>query len=266
MSYLSPTLTLLVNAVKKATSSLDRDFSEIEKLQSSVRNYQTFVTRSFEKVSQTLRNELMRIRPDAAFVENNRPLGRGACFMVNPIDGIGNFIRGVPLFATTVAYCENGEVKASVVYNRASDELYFAEKGNGAYKEGFRNHERLRVSATKEPAQALVSAQIGFQHGSAEYTAAYRDLFAETDNVRVLGSVSLEMANVAAGKFDACLSLGNHLNAVAAGLLLVREAGGYVYNLKRVEFAPEKIEQVIVSDQIAATNASLEALVVRLAG
>ncbi len=108
MSYLSPTLTLLVNAVKKATSSLDRDFSEIEKLQSSVRNYQTFVTRSFEKVSQTLRNELMRIRPDAAFVENNQPLGRGACFMVNPIDGIGNFIRGVPLFATTVAYCENG--------------------------------------------------------------------------------------------------------------------------------------------------------------
>lgn len=116
--------------------------------------------------------------------------------MVNPIDGMGNFVRGIPVFATTVAYCENGEVKASVVYNRASDELYFAEKGSGAYKEGFRNHERLRVSAVKDGAAALVAASIGFQHGSAEYTAAYRDLFAETENVRLLGSVALSLAGV----------------------------------------------------------------------
>lgn len=144
MSYLSPTLTLLVGAVKKATASLDRDFNEIEKLQSSVRGYQNFVSRSFERVAQTLKGELSRVRPDAVFVDGKPPLSRGCCFMVNPIDGMGNFVRGIPVFATTVAYCENGEVKASVVYNRASDELYFAEKGSGAYKEGFRNHERLR--------------------------------------------------------------------------------------------------------------------------
>lgn len=166
MSYLSPTLTLLVGAVKKATASLDRDFNEIEKLQSSVRGYQNFVSRSFERVAQTLKGELSRLRPDAVFVDGKPPLSRGCCFMVNPIDGMGNFVRGIPVFATTVAYCENGEVKASVVYNRASDELYFAEKGSGAYKEGFRNHERLRVSAVKDGAAALVAASIGFQHGS----------------------------------------------------------------------------------------------------
>ena len=163
MSYLSPTLTLLVGAVKKATASLDRDFNEIEKLQSSVRGYQNFVSRSFERVAQTLKGELSRLRPDAVFVDGKPPLSRGCCFMVNPIDGMGNFVRGIPVFATTVAYCENGEVKASVVYNRASDELYFAEKGSGAYKEGFRNHERLRVSAVKDGAAALVAASIGFQ-------------------------------------------------------------------------------------------------------
>ena len=266
MSYLSPTLTLLVSAVKKATASLDRDFSEIERLQSSVRGYQNFVQRSYERVTQTLRSELARVRPDAVFVENKQPVDRGCCFLVNPIDGMANFVRGVPLFATTVAYCENGEVKASVVYNRASDELYFAEKGNGAYKEGFRNHERLRVSATKDGEFAVVNAAIGYQHGTPEYTAAYRDLFAETENVRLLGCVSLSMANVAAGKSDVCLSLGNNLNSVLAGLLLVREAGGYVYNLKKEEFAPEKIEQVIVSDELAATNTSLQEFIVRLAG
>ena len=284
MSYLSPTLTLLVGAVKKATASLDRDFNEIEKLQSSVRGYQNFVSRSFERVAQTLKSELSRLRPDAGFVDGKQfdggtakeqvltlgsgkpPLSRGCCFMVNPIDGMGNFVRGIPVFATTVAYCENGEVKASVVYNRASDELYFAEKGSGAYKEGFRNHERLRVSAVKDGTAALVAASIGFQHGSAEYTAAYRDLFAETENVRLLGSVALSLAGVAAGKMDVCLSLGSNLNSAVAGLLLVREAGGYVYNLKREEFAPEKIEQVIVSDELAATNTSLEAFIVRLAG
>lgn len=266
MSYLSPTLTLLVGAVKKATASLDRDFNEIEKLQSSVRGYQNFVSRSFERVAQTLKGELSRVRPDAVFVDGKPPLSHGCCFMVNPIDGMGNFVRGIPVFATTVAYCENGEVKASVVYNRASDELYFAEKGSGAYKEGFRNHERLRVSAVKDGAAALVAASIGFQHGSAEYTAAYRDLFAETENVRLLGSVALSLAGVAAGKMDVCLSLGSNLNSAVAGLLLVREAGGYVYNLKREEFAPEKIEQVIVFDELAATNTSLEAFIVRLAG
>lgn len=89
--------------------------------------------------------------------------------MVNPIDGLNNFSRGIALFATTVAYCENGEVKASVIYNRASDELYFAEKGNGSYKEGFRSHERLRVSTNKDETFALISAQVGYDTTSEDF-------------------------------------------------------------------------------------------------
>ncbi len=265
MSYLSPMLTLLVGAVKKATAALDRDFNEIEKLQSSVRGYQNFVSRSLERTTQNLLGELKRIRPDAVFVDNRLPPEKGSSFLVTPIDGVANFVRGVPFFATAVAFCEQGEVKATVVYNRATDELYFAEKGNGAYKEGFRSHERLRVSAVKDETAALIAAQVGYARGCAEYTAAYRDLFAESENVRVNGSVSLSLAMVAAGKADVCFSLGNNLNPVLAGLLLVREAGGYVYNLNKKPVAPEKIEQIMASGEVAAANTQMEPLVRRLA-
>lgn len=137
MSYLSPMLTLLVGAVKKATAALDRDFNEIEKLQSSVRGYQNFVSRSLERTTQNLLGELKRIRPDAVFVDNRLPPEKGSSFLVTPIDGVANFVRGVPFFATAVAFCEQGEVKATVVYNRASDELYFAEKVTALIKKVF---------------------------------------------------------------------------------------------------------------------------------
>lgn len=257
MSYLSPTLSILVNAVKKATASLDRDFSEIEKLQSSVRSYQDFIARSYDKVAQALRYELSRIKPDAVFCENGMPADKGTSFLVNPIDGSVNFIKGFACFATTVAYCENGEVKISLIYNRATDEMYFAERGNGAYKEGCRNHERLRVSACKEPEQAIVAVS-----APADKTA---EVFAKAKNVRILGCVSLELANVAAGKFDICLNLQSNSNSLTAGLLLVKEAGGYIYNLDKKSLGNDKLELVLVSDNIIAANNSIVALVKQLA-
>lgn len=267
MSYLSPLLTMMVNAVKKSTSNLDRDFSEIERLQASVRPYQNFVANSYNKTAQNLRIELTKIKPDAAYVEKDVPSlpAAGSCFLVNPIDGLSNFSRGIPLFATTVAYCENGEVKASVVYNRASDELYFAEKGNGSYKEGFRNHERLRVSTNKDEAFALITAQIGREMSSPEFKKAYERVSKVALQSRTLGSVAVAMACAAAGKADIALSLGNGLNSVVAGLLLVKEAGGYVYNLDAGEIAPAKLEQILASDNLAAANNNMEALVKKLA-
>ncbi len=263
MSYLSPLLTMLVNAVKKSTANLDRDFSEIERLQSSVRPYQNFVTNSYNKVAQNLRIELGKIRPDAAFFEQNVAAipQSGSCFLVNPIDGLSNFSRGIALFATTVAYCENGEIKASVVYNRASDELYFAEKGNGSYKEGFRNHERLRVSTNKDENLALVSVQIG---SDSDFAKAHARVSAIAAQSRILGAVSLCMAYTAAGKTDASISLGNSLNSTVAGLLLVKEAGGYVYNLDK-QISPDKLEQILVSNNLAGANNNMEGLLKKIA-
>ena len=268
MSYLSPLLTMMVNAVKKATSNLDRDFSEIERLQSSVRPYQNFVANAYNKAAQNLRVELGKIRPDAAFFEKDieEIPTKGSCFLVNPIEGLNNFSRGIALFATTVAYCENGEIKASVIYNRGSDELYFAEKGNGAYKEGFRSHERLRVSTNKDESLALLALQTGYGRDDERFAAFAGRASLTGGQNRNLGSVAMSMAYTAAGKFDAAISCGNGLNAVVAGLLLVKEAGGYVYNLSTAEVSPAKSEQVLTSPNVAAANNNMENVVKKFAG
>lgn len=267
MSYLSPLLTMMVNAVKKATSNLDRDFSEIERLQSSIRPYQNFVTNAYNKTAQNLRIELGKVRPEAVFFEKDVSAipATGSCFLVTPIDGLSNFSRGVALFATTVAYCENGEVKAALVYNRANDELYFAEKGNGAYKEGFRSHERLRVSTNKDENLALVAQQVGYDANDKKFATAIQKTSLLGEKLRVLGTVSMSMAYTASGKFDTAISRGNGFNSTVAGLLLVREAGGYVYNLDAADIAPDKLEHILSSANVAATNNNMENLVKKLA-
>ena len=103
MSYLSPSLTLLINAVKKASGSLNRDFSEIEQLQSSVKGYKEFVVASYTKVSKALQVELGKIHPDYALVSEAEKLGARNCYIVSPIDGLSNFAHGIPHFAVSVA-------------------------------------------------------------------------------------------------------------------------------------------------------------------
>ena len=169
MSYLSPSLTLLINAVKKASGSLNRDFSEIEQLQSSVKGYKEFVVASYTKVSKALQVELGKIHPDYALVSEAEKLGARNCYIVSPIDGLSNFAHGIPHFAVSVAVYENNTVTASVVYNPATDCLYFAEKGKGAYKEGFRNHERLRVSSRRDLKEALVATLVNYNENVSEY-------------------------------------------------------------------------------------------------
>ena len=253
MSYLSPFMTLLINAVKKAASPLNRDFSEIEQLQSSVKSYKDFVVSAYGKVDRALRTELGRIKPDFPIAVDGQPKPKGSCFVVAPIDGLNNFAHGIPQFALSVAVFENGAVTAAIVYNPASDELFFAEKGKGAYKEGFRNHERLRVSARRELSEALISTLVSYKSDVAEYI-----------KLHVLGAVSLDLACVAAGRFDATVSLGNKFSEIAAGLLLVKEAGGYVLDMNQKDIRTENLSLVLESGNLIATNAELSKKVYEL--
>ena len=151
MAYVSPTLNLLISVVKKATNALNRDFSEIERLQSSVKGYQNFVISAYEKVEKNLRFEFSKAKPDMQVSKEFLPNATGNYFLVSPIDGLENFSRGISYFATTAALVDaNNNILAAVVYNPAIDEMYFAEKGNGAFKEGFRSIERLRVSINND--------------------------------------------------------------------------------------------------------------------
>ena len=195
MSYLSPFMTLLINAVKKAASPLNRDFSEIEQLQSSVKSYKDFVVSAYGKVDRALRTELGRIKP---------------------------------------------------------------------YKEGFRNHERLRVSARRELSEALISTLVSYKSDVAEYIKLHDAVVRAADNVRVLGAVSLDLACVAAGRFDATVSLGNKFSEIAAGLLLVKEAGGYVLDMNQKDIRTENLSLVLESGNLIATNAELSKKVYEL--
>ncbi len=257
MSYLSPSLTLLTNAVKKASGSLNRDFSEIEQLQSSVKGYKEFVVASYTKVSKALQVELGKIHPDYALVSEAEKLGARNCYIVSPIDGLSNFAHGIPHFAVSVAVYENNTVTASVVYNPATDCLYFAEKGKGAYKEGFRNHERLRVSSRRDLKEALVATLVNYNENVSEYDVIQKRLVAATDNLRISGSCALDLAYVASGKYDAAVSRGNKLSDFAAGLLLVKEAGGYIYDIDQKDKRTENLSLVLNSGNIFAVNNEL---------
>lgn len=258
MSYLSPNMTMLLNAVKKASGSLNRDFSEIERLQSSVKGYKEFVVAAYGRVFKALQVELGKIRPDYPLVSEVEKLpSKGGCYIVAPIDGLSNFAHGLPYFAISLAVYENNAVTAALVYNPASDEMFFAEKGAGAYKEGFRNHERLRVSARKDIKEALISTLVNYEKSAAEYEQLHHKIVAASDNVRVFGACALDLAYVAAGKIDAAVSLGNKLAEFAAGMLLVKEAGGYIYDINQKDKRTEDLSAVINSGNLIAVSAEM---------
>ena len=257
-AYLSPRMTLLINAVKKAAASMDRDFNEIEQLQSSVKGFREFVLGAYGKVNKSLQIELGKIHPDYPLVDEVAKLpAQGGCFLVSSLDGLVNFAHGIPHFAVSVAVYENAEIVCGVVYNPALDNLYFAEKGKGAFKEGYRNHERLRVSARKDMSEALISTLVSYNKSAVEYDRIQNRIVSACDNVRVSGSCALDLAYVASGKLDAHVSLGNRLADFAAGLLLVKEAGGYIYDINQPDIRSENLKLVIGSGNLIAANAEL---------
>lgn len=258
MSYLSPNLTNLISAVKKAAVSLNRDFGEIEKLQSSVRDYTNFIVNGYNKAERILRQELQKIRPNYAFAEDGKNNPKGGYFVISPISGLSNFVHGIPYFSMTAAMCENNTTIAAMIYNPATDEMFFAEKGMGAYKEGFRNHERLRVSARKDINEAIVSLETSTRDAQmSDYKQLHNKIASEVKGIRTFGDPSLDLAYVASGKLDAFISYALKPSEITAGLLLVKEAGGYVYDINQQDIRTEDLNAVISSGDVMAVNANL---------
>ncbi len=244
MSYISLNLSFLIAAVKKAGNTLIRDFNEIEKLQTSLRGHADFAKAAEDRMNKILRTELQKGRPEYAFVSGNGPLPEGPCFAVAPLDGTLNFMHGIPYFAVSVAIIENGNVTAGVIYNPATSDLFFAERGSGAFKEGYRNHERLRVSGRKELKDALLASA----------DASLSTLVTATRN---MGALSLDMAMLASGKVDALVSQNNSIETFAAGLLLIKESGGYVYEYDQKDIRTDNQSLILTSGNIVAGNAEI---------
>jgi myo-inositol-1(or 4)-monophosphatase len=223
----------MIKAARKAGRTLKRDFGEIEKLQVSVKGPGNFVSAADRRSEEILGEELLLARPGYGFIgeEGGRREGsdKTQTWIVDPLDGTLNFLHGIPHFAISIALEREGKIFAGVVYNPANDDMYTAEHGKGAYL----NDQRLRVAARRHLADAVVAC--GLPHPSRKHSAQDRkDVAAVQDRIaglRRFGAASLDLAWVAAGRLDAYWERGLEAWDTAAGIALVREAGGYATDL-----------------------------------
>jgi myo-inositol-1(or 4)-monophosphatase len=252
----SATITVMIRAAFAAAKNLKRDFGEVENLQVSEKGPGDFVSHADIKAERVLRTELLKTRPEYGFLgeESTELKGDGRNrWIVDPLDGTTNFLHGVPHFAISIGLERDGEIIAGVIYQPISDELFWAEKGNGAFIDTpAARSRRLRVSGRKDPARALVGT--GLLHigksGHADYVPKLAAVMEQTAGVRRWGAAALDLAFVAAGRFDAHFEFGLAPWDVAAGLLLVREAGGFVGDISGQPY-------VLGGPSILATNAGL---------
>lgn len=234
---LSPHMTVMQNAAQKAAKRMLRDFNEVEQLQVSVKGPSDFVSQADLRAEQTIREELTKGRPGYAFLmEESGASGSDNWawrWVVDPLDGTTNFLHGVPHWCISIALqrrLDNGgsEVAAAMIYNPVVDEMFWAERGAGA----FLNEKRMRVSARRELKDALFATGIPFAAVSASRRLAFArtlgTLMPQVAGVRRFGAAALDLAWVAAGRYDGYWELGLKPWDMAAGILIVREAGGFV--------------------------------------
>lgn len=229
----SALIQAMVAAIRKACKGVSRDFGEISELQVSRKGPGDFVTAADKRVEAALFEELTRLRPGYGFLGEEQGLREGTDkthrWIVDPIDGTTNFMHGIPVFACTVALERDGEIVAGVTYNPITNDLYWAEKGKGAYH----NDRRLRVSARKVMEDCLIATGLPFvgKTGHAQALKELHQIMQRTAGIRRLGACSLDLAMVASGQVDGYWERGLKPWDMAAGTLLITEAGGKIGSL-----------------------------------
>ncbi len=229
----SALLNVMTAAARKAGRSLKRDFGEVENLQVSMKGPANFVSAADHRAEDILRAELTKARPGYAFLgeEGGHQDGddKSHCWIVDPLDGTTNFLHGIPQFAVSIGLERDGVIVAGVIYNPANEELFTAERGKGA----FLNDQRLRVAARRRMSEAVVAC--GLPHlGRGDLGLFRREFGAVQDQVaglRRFGAAALDLAWVAAGRFDAFWERDLSPWDMAAGILMIREAGGFATDL-----------------------------------
>ena len=224
----SPILTVMVNAARKAARGLQRDFGEVENLQVSMKGPGDFVTKADQRTEAILQGELRKARPAYGFLMEEAGAVAGSDgehrWLIDPIDGTTNFIHGIPHFAISIALERLGTIIAGVIYNPISNDLFTAERGRGAAL----NDRRLRVAARRHLSDAVIGC--GFPHlgrgGEALFAKELARVQPKVAGVRRFGAAALDLAWVASGRMDGYWERGLEAWDIAAGMLLVREAGG----------------------------------------
>jgi myo-inositol-1(or 4)-monophosphatase len=261
MATRSAVINVMAKAADKAARSLRRDFGEVSNLQVSSKGPGDFVSVADHKSERVIKEELLKARPNFGFVMEESGATPGSdpdhTWIVDPLDGTTNFLHGLPHFAISIALQHKGEIIAGLVFDPIKDETFWAEKGAGA----FCNDRRMRVSMRKALPESLLFTGIPFiGHGDRPKFVRQLDAaMRETAGVRRLGSASLDLAYVAAGRCEGFWEDGLSSWDIAAGILLVREAGGYVSDLKGGQ-------TMLQSGSVLATNGVLHAPLQALIG
>ncbi len=255
----SAIINVMIKAAYRAGRSLKHDLGEVENLQVSLKGPRNFVTAADRRAEEIVREELSKARPDYGFLgeEGGARAGpdKSHRWIVDPLDGTTNFLHGIPHFAVSIALERNGVIVAGLTYNPANDDLFVAERGKGA----FLNDRRIRVAARSRLEEAVVAC--GLPHsGRGDLALARREIAAAQRNfagLRRFGAATLDLAWIAAGRFDAYWERDLSPWDLAAGTLLVREAGGFISDLGGGE-------AILSKGQVAAGNDTMHRELLRL--
>jgi myo-inositol-1(or 4)-monophosphatase len=257
MPQTSALLNVMIAAARKAGRALARDFGEVENLQVSRKGPSDFVSSADIKAEKTLFEELSKARPGYGFVMEERGVVEGTDktnrWLVDPLDGTTNFLHAIPHFAISIGLEREGVLVAGVIYNVVRDELFWAEKGAGAYI----NDRRLRVAARTDMRDALFATGTPFlgKPGHEKALKEVGSVMGKSAGIRRFGSAALDLAYVAAGRFDGYWERNLNVWDIAAGAVIVREAGGTVIEVDGGDF--------MQTGSILASNATLTRLLAK---
>lgn len=254
MPALSPILTVMSKAAEKASRSLLRDFGEVENLQVSQKGPGDFVSAADKRAEKIIHAELSKAYPDHSFLMEESGAVKGNdpdhLWIIDPLDGTTNFLHGLPHWCISIAYQVKGEVVAGLIYDPVKDEMFTAEKGGGA----FNKRVRLRVSGRRAMNNSLVitgEPQRALQGSGSKFLKEYKAVQDTGISMRRYGAAALDLAYVAAGRCDAFWERNLKPWDVAAGMLLVKEAGGYVGDVD------DKAGKAIETGNVIAANTYL---------
>ena len=249
----SALMNVMIAAARKAGRSLARDFGEVEQLQVSIKGPANFVSSADHRAEDILFKELSRARPDYNFLMEERgqvdAADKSHRWIVDPLDGTTNFLHGIPIFCISIGLEREGELVAGLIYNPVMDELFTAEKGKGA----FFNDRRLRVSARRDFSDALIVTGIPHRgrSGHARFQSELKAIMPTAAGIRRTGAAAIDLAWTAAGRFDAFWEHSLEPWDMAAGIVLIREAGGLATDI-------EGTSRMLESKSIVAGNPQIQ--------
>ena len=233
MPLLSANLNIMEKACKKASKLLIRDFGEIEKLQVSKKGPGDFVTNSDKRTEKIIMNELSLARPDYSFLAEESGLSNKSNefrWIIDPIDGTTNFLHGIPNFAISIGLEKNKEIICGMIFNPITNEMFYAEKGKGAYL----NNSRIRVSSRKniDECVILTGGPVLSYKNKEIFFKEYENVTRKVAATRKLGSSALDLAYLASGRCDGVFERNLNYWDIAAGIIIVKEAGGTITDFK----------------------------------